>query len=476
MPPGAFGDGQLGQVLAIRGHRVHRTQRPAGAVNDARCGLWQHGPVSRRAVALAILLVAAAAPACRDAARELAGGPAGSDGPRALVEALADRFGPIDREPAFDALRPKLARAALVPSRVFDDATGVDDPGRRLARGRARRVRRPGAPTASACAREAPPPAAPGQYRGRVRLERVDGGRFEWSVEEELAVGPRPARPTSRRRSTRLFRGGRGARARPRPAAAIARGPPAGLGEARPPPPPRDAGAAAGRPRRDVRAPRGAAHPGRHPRLRPSLRRLPREVRDADPDVGSSSPTRTAPPGGRLEAADNLWTVRLRVRDGSLVPLEGPADRRLPGRLRATVDYATRMGRFEVGAQRHRGRRGAHADAGREGLLGPLPARSPTGSCPSSSEPLLDGPLRYPFEEPGSEVGWAAREAPGGGTRPRRPLPRPGARDLDPPLAGRHDEQRGRTSSAAAPRRRPTASTASACSPCGTTSPPWRRR
>jgi hypothetical protein len=39
------------------------------------------------------------------------------------VQALADRFGPIDREPGFDALRPKRARAALVPSRVFDDAS-----------------------------------------------------------------------------------------------------------------------------------------------------------------------------------------------------------------------------------------------------------------------------------------------------------------------------------------------------------------
>ena len=83
--------------------------------------MCQHGRVRRPA--LAIVLLALAPSACREAARGLASGPAGGDGPRALVEALADRFGPIDREPAFDALRPKLARAALVPSRVFDDGT-----------------------------------------------------------------------------------------------------------------------------------------------------------------------------------------------------------------------------------------------------------------------------------------------------------------------------------------------------------------
>jgi len=61
-------------------------QRPVGPSTTAR--LWQHGRVSRPAVVLAILVVASAAPACRQAVQELAGGPAGKDGPRALAEAL----------------------------------------------------------------------------------------------------------------------------------------------------------------------------------------------------------------------------------------------------------------------------------------------------------------------------------------------------------------------------------------------------
>ena len=41
---------------------------------------------------------------------------------------------------------------------------------------------------------EAPDPVAPSQYRGRLRLERLASGRFEWRMREELAVGHvRPA-------------------------------------------------------------------------------------------------------------------------------------------------------------------------------------------------------------------------------------------------------------------------------------------
>lgn len=42
--------------------------------------------------------------------------------------------------------------------------------------------------------------------------------------------------------------------------------------------------------------------------------------------------------------------------------------------------------------------------------------REPDWRLPSLVESLLDAPLRYPFEGPGSEVDWAARKAPGGGT------------------------------------------------------------
>jgi hypothetical protein len=49
-----------------------------------------------------------------------------------------------------------------------------------------------------------------------------------------------------------------------------------------------------------------------------------------------ASATATTPrhPGGVSSSRELLWTLRFRVRDGSLVPLEGPTDRRLPDQLR----------------------------------------------------------------------------------------------------------------------------------------------
>jgi hypothetical protein len=41
----------------------------------------------------------------------------------------------------------------------------------------------------------------------------------------------------------------------------------------------------------------------------------------------------------------------------------------------------------------------------------------PDWDLPFLVEPLLRGPLRFPFEGPGSEAGWAARETAEGGTR-----------------------------------------------------------
>ena len=366
-----------------------------------------------RATAFAALVLSTAlAAACRHAACELAGGPAGVDGARALVEALADRFGPIEREPGFDALRPKLARAALVPSRVFDDGTAWTTRGdgwgavelAGYASGGAYRI---------GVRAEAPPPGVPGEYRGRVQLRRVAGGCFEWSLSEELAVGR--ARPSDLARTLdALFRGAESS------SEASAR---AAIAEALP-----RASAKLGHLLRlEVLALQPDAHGATRVRL--AVRLTPAGIRSFAPRYAAflekyARPIRTslvvADPGGAawwtLEAADHLWTVRLRLRDGSLVPLDGPPDRRLPSRLRATGDYATRMGRFKVGAAR------IVADvtltrAPDEKGLSTRFLQEPDWQLPFLVEPLLHGPLRYPFEGPGSEIEWAAREAPGGGTR-----------------------------------------------------------
>jgi hypothetical protein len=37
----------------------------------------------------------------------------------------------------------------------------------------------------------APPPREPGDYRGQLRLHRIEHGRYEWLMQQELAVGSR---------------------------------------------------------------------------------------------------------------------------------------------------------------------------------------------------------------------------------------------------------------------------------------------
>jgi hypothetical protein len=365
--------------------------------------------VPRVTIRLTLLLAALAA--CRGAVRELGSGPDGAGGPRTLVEALADRFGPIEREPGFDALRPKLARAALVPSRVFDDAMAWTSRGDDW-----RALELTGYASAGAYAigvrGEAPLPWAPGQYRGRVRLQRVAGGRFEWSVDEDLAVGR--VRPSDLAAALdALFRGAEAT------SEAAAR---AAIGEAFP-----RASAKLGL---LVRVESLALQPDVYgaTSVRLAVRLTPAGIRGFAPRYAAflekyARPIRTslvvADPEGTawwtLEAADNVWTVRVRLREGSLVPLDGPSDRRLPSHLRATGDYSTRMGRFDVGAARVAADVALTRTPGEKGLSARF-HEEPEWRMPFLVDLLLGGPLSYPFEGPGSEVGWAAREAPGVGT------------------------------------------------------------
>ena len=172
-----------------------------------------------------------------------------------------------------------------------------------------------------------------------------------------------------------------------------------------------------------------------------------------------------------LEGERNLWTLRLRVRGGSLVPLEGDAQRRIPERLRATTDYATRMGRFSIAAK------GLVAEVAltRTPLEKGFTARfrkKPDWDLPFLVESFLGGPLSYPFEGPGSEAGWAARETPlGHAPRPR--LPRARGRELGAALARRDDEPRAlrvprgrRARGRPLQRRVPARGCATTCSSC----------
>ena len=367
----------------------------------------------RVAVAGAVLL--ALSITSLSAARDLNRRRAGWDGLSVLVETLADRFGPVEREAGFEAIRPKLARSGLVPSLIFDDAAvwtrrggdwrAFDLAG--YASGGAYRI---------GIRVEAPPPTVKGQYKSSMKLQRLAAGRFEWTATDDLAIGQ--ARPSDlagaldnllhfAERSTEAS--ARAAIAKVLPRASAQFGLLFRLETVSLQPDAQGATSV----RVAVRlTPAGIG--GFAPRHAAFLEKYAKPVKVsliiADP-AGVTWWT--------LEAADGLWTVRLRIRDGSLVPLEGLADRNLPGHLRARADVATRIGRFEVGAQRLAADLALTRTPVEKGFSARL-LEEPDWRLPFLVETFLDSPLRYPFETPGSEVEWAIRETPDGNFLSRR--------------------------------------------------------
>ncbi len=366
----------------------------------------------RVAVAGALLLaLSISSLSARDLNRRLAGW----DGLVDLVAALADRFGPIEREAGLEALRPKLARSGLVPSLIFDDAAAWTTRG-----GDWRAFDLAGYASSGAyhigIRAEAPRPTVRGQYKSSVKLQRLAAGRFEWTATDDLAIGQARPSDLAGALDTVLHFAERSTEASAR--AAIAK-----------------------------ILPRASAQFGLLFRLetlslqpdaqgatsvRLAVRLTPAGISGFAPRHAAflekyAKPVKVslivADPAGvtwwTLEAADGLWTVRLRIRDGSLVPLEGQADRGLPERLRARADAATRIGRFEVGAQRLAADVTLTRTPGLKGFSARL-LEEPDWRLPFLVETFLDSPLRYPFETPGSDVEWAVRETPDGNFLTRR--------------------------------------------------------
>jgi hypothetical protein len=356
-------------------------------------------------------------PACRDVARVLGSGPSGPAAADDLVVAIATRFGPVQRGPRFNAARPKLARSAFVPSRVFDDA-GVWT----TQEGEWRQLdffgHRDGEKYRLDVRRSAPPPREPGDYRGRLRLHRIEEGRFEWTMRQELAVGT--LRPEDIAAAlTLLFQAAEGvsaAEARnqakgtfPRSAAVFSRLFDLETLDLTP----QADGATAIvfgvrlRPER-IRptSPRYAAFLEKHA--------LPMRMAATAKDASEAT-------WWSVELEKLLWTFRLRVRDGSLVPLDGPSDRRIPEQLRVTVDYSTKVGFFTIGVRdlvadvtliRRPDEKGYRTRFQQE----------PEWRLPFIVKPFLRSSLRYPFEGSGSWSSFAVRGSTDGPTRLVRDL------------------------------------------------------
>ena len=374
-------------------------------------GLWHDAKMRRTTFLTAVCILPFLAPACREGVRRLGAGPAGPAAADDFTVALATRFGPIERGPRFDAARPKLARSALVPSRVFDEGelwTAREGEWRQLDYF----GRRQGEAYQLEVQPSAPPPRAPGDYRGRLRLHRIEDGRYEWLMRQELAVGS--VRPEDAAEAlTALFRSVEGvsaaeARARaaqvfPRAAAAFSRlyhlETLALTSE--------DGGATTVRLGIRLR-PDGIRATA--PRYAAFLEKVAAPMR-ASATVSDTSGT----PWWRLEVAELRWTFRFRVRDGSLVPLEGPATLRLPDRLRLVADFSTKAGLFTIGVRRLVADVTLTRTPHEKGYTARY-QEQPEWRLPFLLKPFLRSSLSYPFEGPGSSSSFAVRETADGPT------------------------------------------------------------
>jgi hypothetical protein len=144
-----------------------------------------------RALALAIAVIAA--PACRDT--PLAFGPPGNPAAAhergdALLASWQDRFTNVERSAAFSNARGILARAALTPSKVYEDSatwTSIPADGPRS-------ITIAGHFADNhyvlAVVPNAPPPEHLGDGRHVVRLAQLGKNEYEWSTSVEQTLGP----------------------------------------------------------------------------------------------------------------------------------------------------------------------------------------------------------------------------------------------------------------------------------------------
>jgi hypothetical protein len=327
-----------------------------------------------------------------------------------LIGALESRFGPTAREPTFEALRPKLVRAALAPSRVFkDEAAWTRSAGER------RSVEfagsRGGARYRMGVRAGAGAPEQPAEYRGVLTLQKLGEGEFEWTMSEELAVGRVRAEDLSRALSALFAQ----AQSRPEadarrlvsgalPRAAAAAGRLFGLEQLRLVPSADGATDLTLAARMDTRGLDQA-----FPRYARFLRKYVAPMRASALALDLSGK-----PWWELQSADGLTRLHLRVRGGDLAPLDGPA-LSMPQRLRVRASFSTKSGIFRVGFRgleaevtlvREPNRKAVDARFGRE----------PDWQLPFLLQPFVRSPLRRPFEGEGARLGFGVRDGPGAQT------------------------------------------------------------
>lgn len=342
--------------------------------------------------------------ACRAPAVAL-GAPSASD---KLLESLAARFGPHDRDARLDALRPRFAKSALVPSKLFHDNsawTATNGDTRTLV------LAGHGTPGhyALVVAGDAPPPLQPADYRRVMRLTHIKDDDYAWNVRDELAVGPITGNQLGVALTALFAAAGHGG----------------------------DTAAARAALHHDL--PRTTAALGRAVSL-DTLRLAPNRdggtnvhlagtihaegLTNTFPRLAHYLSHYVSPTGGEILVFDDAnrawwdaakrgdtWSLDLRVANGNLAPLRGPPDR-MPDRLRVRIDASTRTFIFHVGLANLLGDV-ILARAPNDHAFTATFRKEPNWQLPPLVETMLNAPLERPFQGSGASLTFDIRDGDG---------------------------------------------------------------
>jgi hypothetical protein len=351
-----------------------------------------------------IALLLASQLACRDAVPALGTTPErAATNATTMLNALADRFGPLELSPEVARARPRLTRYSTTPSRLLDDketwtGRGADERTLEIAGanrgGRYMLFHQLGVAA----------PRAAGDARHVMRLRILGDDEFRWTSLDEVALGPITVAELDRALTAILLAAERsdGDTARmaartafPRASASLARMFVIDSLRNR-----RDADGATtvvlGLGLRPARAENRFQALGSYARKYWVPLRWRVVVRDS---LGGR--------WGEFTKRDSTLVLRFRVKDGSLAPMGAPL-RRADDVMHLTVDLSAKVGPFRVGA------RGLEVRTSRAASSTELAMTfrfldEPDWQLPPLVARLLRSPLRRPFEGTGAMMRYGVR-------------------------------------------------------------------
>lgn len=371
----------------------------------------------RTAAAFAVLTAATISAGCHNPSPTFGSTPAAAGrNAEGFIGALAKRFGPIKRSEHLSHIRPRLLREALNPSAIYDDEAMWTS-----ASGTMKTLTVTGRPQGQefllVTHSDAPSPRRTGESRHTMRLRRLGEDTFAWTSRDELAIGPIGADGAAlmlvralasiERRSENELRVGYSL-VLPRTTEAFSRL--FSLDSLRPVP----LGDGSTLTTFSVRL-----QPGRARREFPKLAAyLERYLSPARYDIELTDAA-----GGRwleAKARDEMLTLRLRTRDGILLPLDGAA-RELPDTLQMRVALSMKVLLFRVGLSDLVGDFAFVRSTQERGWEVRF-REEPKWHFPLAANQIMRGALRRPFDDEGLVLRLTAANGQGGQTLLRREI------------------------------------------------------